>query len=324
MTGRVPLAKRSPKSTSKTKEEKRENNKKFKHAKLKTKENTRYKFRWTQIPFFLIHLLPLGAFFTGVHVADAIFLAVFYFTGMFFVTAGYHRYFSHKTYKLNRFWQFIFAFMAQATAQKGVLWWASHHRTHHKYSDTDYDIHSAKKLGFFYSHLGWILSDDHEETDYDLVKDLAKYPELVWLNKHPLIPAWIVGITAYLIGGASMLFFGFFLGLVLLWHGTFTINSLTHMFGKQRYVTGDESRNNPFFALITLGEGWHNNHHFFQSSTRQGFFWWEFDITYYILKLLSWVGIVKKMRPVPDHIKYAHIREPEKYSAKLRNEKNQS
>lgn len=281
----------------------------YKHAKLKTIENTRYKFRLSHIPFILIHLLPLGAIFTGVKPADAIFLGVFYFTGMFFVTAGYHRYFSHKTFKLNRFFQFLFAFGAQATAQKGALWWASHHRTHHKFSDTDKDIHSAQKVGFFYSHIGWILSQDHEETDYDLVKDLAKYPELVWLNEHPLLPAWVVGIMAAVIGGPSMLFFGFFLGLVLLWHGTFTINSLTHMFGKKRYKTGDESRNNPFFALITLGEGWHNNHHFFQSSARQGFFWWEFDITWYILKLLSFVGIVKKMRGVPDHIRYAHLQQ---------------
>jgi stearoyl-CoA desaturase (Delta-9 desaturase) len=255
--------------------------------------------------FFALHLIPLCAYYTGVNTIDWIVCGAFYITGMFFITAGYHRYFSHRTFKLNRFWQFIFAFMAQTTAQKGALWWASHHRLHHKHSDTEKDIHSQKRKGFWYSHVGWVVGSEYNETDYNLIKDFAKYPELVWLNKYHLLIPWIVGVIMFIVGGASMLFIGFFLSLVFLWHCTFTINSLSHMIGNQRYATGDESKNNWFLALITLGEGWHNNHHHYMHSARQGFFWYEYDISFYILKLMSWLGIVKDIRPVPNKFKYS-------------------
>ena len=257
--------------------------------------------------FWPLHLLPLFMIYTGVNTVDFIVLGAYYFTGIFFVVAGYHRYFSHRTFKTSRWFQFVLAFGAMATAQKGVLWWASHHRDHHRYSDTDKDIHSAKLKGFYYSHVGWILAPDYKDTDFNKIKDFAKYPELVWLNKHYWVPPTVVGAAMFLFGGASMLFCSFFLGVVLLWHGTFTINSLAHKWGRQRYETGDESRNSLFLALLTLGEGWHNNHHHYMHSTRQGFFWYEIDIAYYILKAMSWVGLVWDIRGVPDHAKYAHL-----------------
>ncbi len=222
--------------------------------------------------FYLIHLLPLISLFYEIKTVHWAALGINYFIGMFFVTAGFHRYFSHRTYKLNRFFQFIFAFMAQSTAQRGALWWAYLHRKHHKYSDTMKDSHSRKLFGFLYSHFGWFFDQKHRNTDYESIKDYAKYPELVWLNTNDLVPPFIIGGIYFLIGGAPMLFFSFFGSLVLLWHGTFTINSLSHTIGRQRYNTNDESRNNPFLALITLGEGWHNNHHHFMHSTKQGFF----------------------------------------------------
>lgn len=253
------------------------------------------------IPFFLVHLLCFAVIFTGIT-----WTAVWLFFGMFavrsiFVTAGYHRYFSHRAYKLNRFWQLIFAFQAQATAQKGVLWWAANHRHHHRYSDTDADVHSPRK-GFWWSHVGWILCDKFKPTDYDGIKDFAKYPELVWLNKHDWIAPWAYGLAAYLIGGWPGLIVGFFWSTVLLWHTTFSINSLMHVFGRRRYETPDTSRNSFLLALFTGGEGWHNNHHYFQASARQGFFWWEVDLTYYFLVALSWVGIVKDLKPVPERV----------------------
>jgi stearoyl-CoA desaturase (Delta-9 desaturase) len=253
------------------------------------------------IPFFLVHVLCFAAIFTGISATAAVIFVVMFATRMFFVTAGYHRYFSHKSYKLNRFWQFVFAFGAEATAQKGVLWWASNHRHHHRYSDTDLDVHSPRK-GFWWSHVGWILADKYKPTNLDAIKDFAKYPELRFINKHDWIAPWTFGAVAFLIGGWSGLVVGFFWSTVLLWHSTFLVNSAAHVFGRRRYETDDTSRNSLIIALLTGGEGWHNNHHHYQASARQGFFWWEVDTTWYVLKALSWVGIVHDLKVPPARV----------------------
>ncbi len=258
----------------------------------------------SSIPFFLVHLLPLLAIFTGVTWQSVVLCVVLYYGRMFFITAGYHRYFSHKSYKTNRVFQFMLAFGGASAAQKGALWWASHHRLHHRYSDTELDIHSPQK-GFWWSHVGWILANKFKETDYDLIKDYSKYPELVWLNKHDWVAPWSLGIASYLIAGWPGLLIGFFLSTVLLWHGTFTVNSLNHVFGRRRYATTDTSRNSAILALWTMGEGWHNNHHYYAASARQGFFWWELDVSYYILKMLSWVGVVRDLKVPPARVKAA-------------------
>ncbi len=261
------------------------------------------KISWvSSIPFFIMHLMPLGAFFTGVGWFEVLLALALYYIRMFFITAGYHRYFAHRSYKMNRFWQFVFAFGAQTSAQKGVLWWSGHHRHHHRFSDTEDDIHSPLK-GFWWSHMGWILCKKYKEAPTHLIKDFEKYPELRWLERHPLLPPTLLGIAVLWLWGPSALFIGFFLSTVLLWHGTFTINSLTHVFGRRRYVTNDSSRNSFLLALITNGEGWHNNHHHFASSARQSFYWWEIDVSYYVLKLLSVFGIVYDLRPVPKKVK---------------------
>lgn len=248
------------------------------------------------IPFFLVHLLPLGAIWTDIHwVRDLTICFVLYFTRMFFITGVYHRYFAHRSYKMGRVMQFLMAFGGGTSAQKGALWWAAHHRHHHKYSDTPEDLHSPKD-GFWWSHMGWILSKDTEDTQFDLIPDFAKYPELRFLNTYHLLPPIILGTAVYCLFGPSALFIGFFLSTVLLYHGTFFINSLAHVFGKRRYVTTDTSRNSFLLALITCGEGWHNNHHHYQSSTNQGFFWWEIDVSYYVLRLLSQFGLVSDLR----------------------------
>jgi len=221
---------------------------------------------------------------------------------MFFVTAGYHRYFSHRAFKTSRVFQFVIAFMAMSSAQKGVLWWAAHHRHHHRHSDQELDLHSPTLFGFFWSHVGWIMSDKYNDTRLNYIGDFAKFPELRWLNKYHMVPPVVLGAVIWLIGGWHLFIWGFCLSTVLLWHDTFTINSLSHLFGTRRYETTDTSKNNWFLALLTLGEGWHNNHHHFMASARQGFFWWEVDITYYTLKVLSWFGIVWDLRKVPVHL----------------------
>jgi stearoyl-CoA desaturase (delta-9 desaturase) len=224
-----------------------------------------------------------------------------YFVRMFFVTGAYHRYFAHRTYKTGRVMQFIFAFMAETSAQRGALWWAAHHRDHHKYSDTDRDVHSPARQGLIHSHIGWIY-DGNSATNWGRVKDLSRYPELVALNKLWLVPPMLLGFACWLVAGWSGLLIGFMFSTVLLWHGTFTINSLSHVFGTRRYETGEDSRNNWLLALITLGEGWHNNHHHYMNSTRQGFYWWEIDITYMVLKAMSRVGLVWDLKEPPARV----------------------
>ena len=273
------------------------------------------------LEFLLVHLVPLLAFFTGATLFDWTVAIVLYFTRMFFITGFYHRYFSHRTFKTSRIFQFIMAFLAMTSMQKGVLWWAAHHRVHHRTSDKPEDPHSMKLYGFWYSHIGWILGPDYKKTDYEGISDFSKYPELRWLNRNYIIPPLVlmalvlvlggfyngggIASTFSVPGGLSTLIIGYFLSTVVLYHGTFSINSIMHKLGRQRYESGDESRNSAILALITLGEGWHNNHHYYEASARQGFFWWEFDITYYLLKILSWVGLVWDIQEVPKHIKYS-------------------
>jgi stearoyl-CoA desaturase (Delta-9 desaturase) len=264
------------------------------------------------IPFWGVHVAAvIGAVLVGWGWAAFAWLAGGYAVRMFAITAGYHRYFSHRTFKTGRVFQFVLAVLAMAAAQQGVLWWAAHHRRHHKYSDEPNDIHSPRQGGFWWSHVGWILAGRHAATDYDRVKDLAKYPELRWLNRHDLFIAVAWGFVLYFVGGPTALIWGHFVPLVLVWHATFCINSLAHVLGSRRYATSDDSRNNLGLALLTFGEGWHNNHHHYQRSARQGFYWWEIDLTYYVLKLLEAVRIVSDVQGVPRHVRDARVEEPQ-------------
>lgn len=263
------------------------------------------------LPFVLVHLVALvGVFAMGWSWKGAALAVGLYYLRMFGVTAGYHRYFSHRTFRTSRFFQFVLAFLAVSSTQKGVLWWASHHRLHHKLSDKEGDVHSMKRDGFFWSHVGWIMSDQYDSTDEKRISDLTRYPELRFLDRFHVLPTLVLGTVLFAAGGFHALFWGYFVSTVFLWHGTFTINSLCHYLGKPRYATGDESKNSLILSLITMGEGWHNNHHYFQRSTAQGFFWWEIDLTFYILKALSWVGVVWDLQTASDEVKGKNLLRP--------------
>ena len=254
------------------------------------------------IGFLLIHLACFAAIWTGVTLGAVAFGVALYLLRIFAVGAGYHRYFAHRAYRTGRIFQFLLAFLAQTSAQRGILWWAANHRGHHKYSDTELDVHSPVQRGFLYAHVGWIFVPRNNDTNYAMVRDLARYRELLWLDRHPYLPAALLALATWLIGGLPWLVVGFCWSTVVLWHATFTINSLAHMVGRRRYVTGDELRNNWLLALLTMGEGWHNNHHAYQASVRQGFRWWEFDPTYYTLRALSWCGIVWDLHVPPKSV----------------------
>ena len=247
--------------------------------------------------FFAIHLAALAVFFVGFSWTGLALCLGLFVVRMFGITAGFHRYFSHHSFKTSRGMQFCLAWLATTAAQKGVLWWAAHHRHHHKHSDTEEDVHSAREHGFYHSHVGWILSSEYKEFDGSRVKDLAKYPELRWIDRWHFLPPLVLAAALYAIFGLHGFIWGFCVSTVLLYHATFAINSFCHVFGKQRYETGEASKNSFWLALPTLGEGWHNNHHHYPSSARQGFFWWEFDPTYYVLKTMSWLGLVWDLRP---------------------------
>jgi stearoyl-CoA desaturase (delta-9 desaturase) len=249
----------------------------------------------TSVPFIVVHLLPFAALWTGVTLFDVALCATLYGLRMFFITAGYHRYFSHRAFRTSRAMQFLLAFGGGMAAQKGALWWAAHHRHHHRHSDQPEDVHSPRK-GFWWSHAGWILCAKYDATEYDAIPDLARHPELRLLDSWHWLPPTLLGVACFLAGGWSALWIGFFLSTVLTYHGTFLINSATHLFGRRRYATTDTSRNSLLMALLTFGEGWHNNHHYYQASANMGFFWWEIDLSYYALVVLEKLGLVWDLR----------------------------
>jgi stearoyl-CoA desaturase (Delta-9 desaturase) len=268
---------------------------------------------WARIiPFLIMHGICLAAFWVGFSWTAMLTAIVLYFVRMFAITGFYHRYFSHRTFKTSRAGQFIFGVLGATAVQRGPIWWAAHHRHHHIFSDKPSDVHSPSQHGFVWSHMGWFLSRQHLQPDFSRVKDLMKYPELRFLDRFDVLVPVVFALGVFLFGvllqqlaphlgtnGWQMLIWGFFISTVATYHGTYTINSLSHVFGKQRYRTGDTSRNNLWLALLTLGEGWHNNHHHYPAATRQGFYWWEIDVTYYLLKLMSFTGLIWDLRPVP-------------------------
>jgi stearoyl-CoA desaturase (delta-9 desaturase) len=268
------------------------------------------------IPFFAMHAMCLGVIWVGVSWIAVAAAVALYAIRMFAITGFYHRYFSHRTFKTSRFWQFVFALIGSSAVQRGPLWWAAHHRHHHRHSDQEPDVHSPVVHSFLWSHMLWFTSKANFAVRWEEVKDLAKFPELRFLDRFDILVPILLGFAMFFLGigidyyfpeletsGMQMLTWGFFISTVLLFHGTCTINSLSHQIGTQRYKTGDQSRNSLLLALITFGEGWHNNHHFYPASTRQGFYWWEIDVTYYLLRMLAFFGIVWDLRTVPEHVR---------------------
>lgn len=271
------------------------------------------KVDWARaVPFILLHVACLGVIWVGWSPVAVGVAVGMYLVRMFAITGIYHRYFSHKSYKTSRPVQFLFGVLGASAVQRGPIWWAAHHRHHHVVSDQPTDAHSPTQHGFFTSHVGWFLSARGFAPDLRYVRDLMRFPELRWLDRYDLVVPVLLAVAMFLLGvllenvapelgtsGWQMLVWGFFISTVFNSHATYTINSLSHVFGGQRYRTGDTSRNNFWLALLTLGEGWHNNHHYYPNAARNGFYWWEIDITYYVLKVMSWLGLIWDLKPIP-------------------------
>lgn len=279
---------------------------------------------FTAVPYFTLHLLCFSVFWVGISpVAFVVFLSMLYLR-VFALTAFYHRYFSHKAFQTSRVVQFLGGFLGCTAAQRGPVWWAAHHRHHHRRSDQPGDVHSPRQHGFWWSHLWWFLTYENAQTDERVVKDWLKFPELQWLERLHIVPAILLAVAMYGLGWVlhqtmpglgtgpwQLLVWGFLMSTIALYHITYFVNSLAHVIGTQRFETGDDSRNNLLIALLTWGEGWHNNHHYYQGSARQGFYWWEIDVTYLVLKFLSLFGIVWNLKPVPLHILEEGRRKPD-------------
>jgi stearoyl-CoA desaturase (delta-9 desaturase) len=289
-------------------------------------QNDDEKMDWiASLPFIGMHVACLLVIWSGISWIAVTVCAITAAMRMFAVTAGYHRYFSHRTFKTSRAFQFFLGLLGTTAVQKGPLWWAALHRDHHRYSDTPKDVHSPVVNGFWWSHVGWFFCTKYNETDFKAISDLAKFPELRFLNRYHLLPPISMAVGLFLLGsllqdaapqlhtsGLQLLTWGFFISTVILAHCTYTVNSLAHVMGRRRFVTGDDSRNNWFIAIITFGEGWHNNHHRYPGSERQGFFWWEIDLSHYVLKMLSWVRLVWDLREPPEEI-YAEAEQTKRW-----------
>jgi stearoyl-CoA desaturase (delta-9 desaturase) len=264
------------------------------------------------VPFIGMHAMCLGIVFVGFSWFALWTALALYVVRMFAITGFYHRYFSHRAFRTSRVLQFVFGVVGASSVQRGPLWWAAHHRNHHRHADTELDPHSPRWHGFFFSHAGWFLTRGGFRTDLARVPDLARYPELRLLDRFDVVVPVALATALFLLGGwlerhhpelgtsaAQLLVWGFFVSTTVLFHATVTINSLAHRYGTRRFDTADDSRNNAWLALVTFGEGWHNNHHHYPGSARQGFAWWEFDLTYYLLRALAAIGLVWDLKPVP-------------------------
>ena len=275
---------------------------------------------WPRVaPFVLLHLGCLGVLWVGVSATAVAVATVLYILRMFAITGFYHRYFSHRAFRTSRVVQFLFALLGATAVQRGPLWWASHHRHHHAHSDEAADSHSARQHGFAWSHTGWFLARANFATRRERVPDLARYPELRFLDRFDALVPLLLALGLYGAGewlattapqlgtnGLQLVVWGFCISTVALYHATFTINSLAHRMGRRRYATRDDSRNNLWLALLTFGEGWHNNHHHYPASARQGFYWWEIDLTYYGLRALAALDLIWDLKPVPAAVRAAN------------------
>ena len=271
------------------------------------------------LPFIALHAAAAGVIWVGVSPMAVTVAIVLYLVRMFAITGFYHRYFSHKSFRTSRLVQFLFATIAASSVQRGPLWWASQHRHHHAHADEPEDVHSPLRHGFLWSHMGWFLCRRNFRTRLEMVKEWAQFPELRFLDRWDALVPTVLAVSLFAIGellegfhpqfhtnGPQLLVWGFVISTLALYHVTFCVNSLAHVWGSRRYPTRDGSRNNALLALLTLGEGWHNNHHHYPVAARQGFYWWEFDPTYYALQVMAWLGIVWDLHPVPPSQRESH------------------
>jgi stearoyl-CoA desaturase (delta-9 desaturase) len=253
----------------------------------------------------LVQLSAAGVLLVPFHWGLVPLWAASHFLRAIGLTLAFHRYFAHRAFQMSRATRFAWAWIGTSAMQKGPLWWAGNHVDHHKYADREGDPHSPRLSGFYYAHIGWFLDDakwERVSQANPVLRDFGSVPEIAFLDRWYIVPPLTLAVAMFAMGGFPWLFWGFCLPTMTLAHATFAINTVNHLWGSRRFDTIDESRNNPITAFFAVGEGWHNNHHRYQRSARNGFYWWEFDPTWYAIKAMSWVGLAWDIQPVPARI----------------------
>jgi stearoyl-CoA desaturase (delta-9 desaturase) len=221
------------------------------------------------------------------------------------LTLAFHRYFAHRSFKMHRATRFFWALVGTAAMQKGPLWWAGHHVRHHRFADREGDPHSPAVSGVYYAHIGWFLNDarnDRVGEANPVIRDFGTAREIAWLDRWYVVPPLALAAALFAVGGLPWLVWGFCVPTVTLAHATFAINTVNHMFGSRRFDTRDESRNNALTAIFAAGEGWHNNHHRYQRAARNGFYWWELDPTWYVIRAMAALGLAWDLHAVPARV----------------------
>jgi fatty-acid desaturase len=276
-------------------------------AKLLQTTPSRYPLDWIAVSFFTtIHVLALLApwFFSWSALGITIFLHWLF--GSIGICLGYHRLLSHRSFRVPRWLEYAIAIIGALALQGGPIFWVAGHRLHHAHTeDIEKDPYSAKR-GFWWSHMLWIFYPRPEFFDYEQYQkaapDLARQGFYRWLNRNFLYLQIPLGLLLYALGGWSFVIYGVFVRAVLLWHSTWFINSVTHLWGYRTFEINDNSRNLWWAAILTYGEGWHNNHHSYPNVAKAGWRWWEIDVTWWTISLLKTLGLAHKVNLPPDPI----------------------
>jgi stearoyl-CoA desaturase (delta-9 desaturase) len=254
----------------------------------------------------IFHIFAIAAFWSFSWTNLAVALALHWIAVGFGISLGYHRLHTHRGFKTSKAFEYFLAICGTLTLEGGPMFWVATHRQHHQLSDQEGDPHSPRDGGFW-AHMGWILFGDTHHNNTELMgkyaPDLGREPFYRWLNTYHYLPLTTLGLILLAVGGWSMVLWGIFLRVIVGLHATWLVNSATHMWGSRRFETRDDSRNSWWVALLTFGEGWHNNHHAHPVSARHGLAWYEFDISWITLRILNAFGIVRDL-------KVAKVRQP--------------
>ena len=260
----------------------------------------RQKLNWiTTIVLILLHIGAVAALFVFSWRVFAAAVFLYWMTVALGISMGYHRLHTHRSYQIPRFLEYFFAVCGALTLEGGPIFWVATHRLHHQKSDQPGDPHSPRD-GAWWSHVGWILLGETNHNNTRVLSkyapDLAKYKFYVWLNNYHWVPLTVLGVLLYAIGGLPLFLWGGCLRVVVGLHSTWLVNSATHMWGRRRFETRDDSRNSWWVALLTFGEGWHNNHHAHPTSARHGLAWYELDHSWILISVLKFFGIAKSVK----------------------------
>ncbi len=260
----------------------------------------RQRLNWlTTVVLILLHMGAVAALFMFSWRVLAVTAFLYWMTIGLGISMGYHRLHTHRSYRVPLLLEYFFAVCGSLTLEGGPIFWVATHRLHHQKSDLPGDPHSPRD-GAWWSHVGWILLGETNHNNTRVLSkyapDLAKHKFYVWLNNYHWVPLTVLGVLLFAIGGLPLFLWAGCLRVVVGLHSTWLVNSATHMWGRRRFETRDDSRNSWWVALLTFGEGWHNNHHAHPTSARHGLAWYEIDHSWILISIFRFFGIAKSVK----------------------------